>query len=266
MGKMPKVYFIGAGPGDPELLTIKGQKLLEQADVIVYTGSLLHPSILNYTKPKAHCYDSATMNLDQIVRLISRNVRKGKRVVRLCSGDPSIYGATQEQIDQLESRRIDCEVIPGVSSFLAAAAHLKRELTLPGVSQTVIITRPGGRTPTLRSEEIANLAKHHATMVIFLGVNQIQRLCRELTRGGYPKKTPVAVLYKVTWPEESIIRGTIRNIVSKVKRSTISKTALVIIGGILSDGKYSYSKLYDPSFTHAHRKGKAIQCSEEASQ
>jgi len=265
MAKMQKVYFIGAGPGDPELLTVKGQGLLKQADVIVYTGSLLHPSILNHTKRNAQSYDSATMDLDQIVGLISRNVRHGKRVVRLCSGDPSIYGATQEQIDLLESRRIKCEVIPGVSSFLAASARLRRELTLPGVSQTVIITRPGGRTPALKSEEIAKLAKHQATMVIFLGVNQVEKLCQELTKGGYPKKTPVAVLYKVTWPEEIVIRGTIGNITNKVRRSKLSKTALVIVGEILSNGSYSYSKLYDPLFTHGHRKGGTTQCSKEAS-
>ncbi len=266
MAKTQKVYFIGAGPGDPELLTVKGQGLLKQADVIVYTGSLLHPSILNHTKRNAQSYDSATMHLDQIVGLISRNVRQGKRVVRLCSGDPGIYGATQEQIDLLESREIKCEVIPGVSSFLAASARLRRELTLPGVSQTVIITRPSGRTPALKSEEIAKLAKHQATMVIFLGVNQLQKLCRELTKGGYPKKTPVAVLYKVTWPEELVIRGTIANITSKIRRSRISKTALVIVGEILSNGIYNYSKLYDPLFTHGHRKGRTTQCSKEASQ
>jgi precorrin-4/cobalt-precorrin-4 C11-methyltransferase len=263
---MEKVYFVGAGPGDPELLTVKGQRLMKQADVIVYTGSLINPSILNYAKTNAQSYDSTTMHLDQIVGLIADNVKQGKRVVRLCSGDPSIYGATQEQIDILESQRIACEVIPGVSSFLAAAACLKKELTLPAVSQTVIITRPGGRTPALKSESITKLAKHHTTMVIFLGINQIQKLCKELAEGGYPKKTPVAVLYKVTWPEETIIRGTIDNIANKVKRSKISKTALVIIGRILAEGEYSRSKLYDAGFTHAHRKGGAIQCSKEASQ
>jgi precorrin-4/cobalt-precorrin-4 C11-methyltransferase len=266
MGKMEKVYFVGAGPGDPELLTLKGQRLMKQADVIVYTGSLINPSILNHAKSNAQSYDSATMHLDQIVGLITHNVKQGKRVVRLCSGDPSLYGATQEQIDILKSEGINCEVVPGVSSFLAAAARLKRELTLPAVSQTVIITRPGGRTPALKSEAIAKLAKHHTTMVIFLGVQQIRKLCKELTEGGYPKKTPVAVLYKVTWPEETIIRGTVDNIANKVKRSKISKTAIVIIGRILSEGGYGRSKLYDPLFTHAHRKGEATQCSKEASQ
>jgi len=265
MGKLEKVYFVGAGPGDPELLTLKGQMLMRQADVIVYTGSLINPSILNYAKSNVRSYDSATLHLDQIIRLIARNVKKGKRVVRLCSGDPSLYGATQEQIDILKSRKIDCEVIPGVSSFLAAAACLRRELTLPAISQTVIITRPSGRTPALKSEGITKLAKHHATMVIFLGVRQIRRLCKELVEGGYPKKTPVAVLYKVTWPEETIIRGTIDNIANKVKRSKISKTAIVIIGRILSEEEYSRSKLYDPLFTHAHRKGGAAPCSKRAS-
>ncbi len=266
MRKMEKVYFVGAGPGEPELLTLKGQRLMQQADVVIYTGSLINRSILKYAKSTARKYDSAIMHLDEIVGLIARSVKEGKRVVRLCSGDPSIYGATQEQIDILRTQRIDCEVIPGVSSFLAAAASLKRELTLPGVSQTVIITRPGGRTPTLKSETITKLAKHGATMVIFLGVQQIRRLCKELTEGGYPKRTPIAVLYKVTWPEEAIINGTIETIAGKVKQSKISKTAIVIVGRILSDGGYSRSKLYDPFFTHAHRKGCAPQCSKEASQ
>jgi precorrin-4/cobalt-precorrin-4 C11-methyltransferase len=266
MDEMEKVYFVGAGPGDPELLTVKGQRLMKQADVIVYTGSLINPSMLNYAKSNAQSYDSATMHLDQIVGLITDNVKQGKRVVRLCSGDPSLYGATQEQIDILKSQGIECEVIPGVSSFLAAAASLKRELTLPAVSQTVIITRPAGRTPALKSETITKLAKHRATMVIFLGVQQIRKLCKQLGEGGYPKKTPVAVLYKVTWPEETIIRGTIENIANKVKRSKISRTAIVIIGRILSEGEYSRSKLYDPLFTHAHRKGGAIECSKEALQ
>src|SRR5208337_4961854 len=157
------------------------------------------------------------------------------------AGDPSIYGATQEQIDLLRTQKIDCEVIPGVSSFLAAAASLKRELTLPGVSQTLIITRPSGRTPALKSESIARLAKHRATMVIFLGVQQIRRLCKELTEGGYPKRTPIAVLYKVTWPGETIITGTIDTMPGKVKKSKISKTAIVIVGRILSEGGYSRS-------------------------
>jgi precorrin-4/cobalt-precorrin-4 C11-methyltransferase len=263
---MEKVYFVGAGPGDPELLTLKGQRLMKRADVIIYTGSLISPSILRYTKAGVQSYDSATMHLDQIVGLIADNVKQGKRVVRLCSGDPSLFGATQEQVDMLKSQRIDCEVIPGVSSFLAAAASLGRELTLPGVSQTVIITRPGGRTPVLESEGITRLAKHGATMVIFLGIQQIRKLCKELVEGGYPKKTPVAVLYKVTWPEETVISGTIDTIASKVKRSKISKTAIVIIGRILSERGYSRSKLYDPLFTHAYRKGGEIQCSKEASQ
>jgi precorrin-4/cobalt-precorrin-4 C11-methyltransferase len=263
---MEKVYFVGAGPGDPELLTLKGRKLMKQADVIIYTGSLINPSILNYAKSTAQSYDSATMHLDQIIGLIARNVKQGKRVVRLCSGDPSLYGATQEQIDILKSQRIDCEVIPGVSSFLAAAANLRRELTLPSISQTVIITRPAGRTPALRSESIKTLAKHGTTMVIFLGVQQIRKLCKELAEGGYPKKTPIAVLYKVSWPDETIIRGTINDIAGKVERSKISKTAIVIIGRILSEEGYSRSKLYDPLFTHAHRKGGAVECSKEASQ
>jgi precorrin-4/cobalt-precorrin-4 C11-methyltransferase len=263
---MKKVHFVGAGPGEPELLTLKGLRLLKQADVIVYTGSLINPSILNYAKPSAQKYDSAILHLNEIVRLIAQTVRQGKHVVRLCGGDPSLYGATQEQIDILRTQGIECEVIPGVSSFLAAAASLKKELTLPGVSQTVIITRPEGRTPAPKSETLKKLAKHGATMVIFLGIQQIRKLCKELAEGGYPTSTPVAVLHKVTWPEETIIRGTISNIASKVERSKISKTAIVIVGRILYPRGYSPSKLYDPLFTHTHRKGCATQCSKKASQ
>ena len=264
MPKTQKVYFVGAGPGDPELLTLKGRRLMKQADVIVYTGSLTPRSILNYANPTARTYDSAIMHLDQIVNLIARNVKQGRRVVRLCAGDPSLYGAIQEQIDVLRSLQIDCELVPGVSSFLAAAASLGRELTLPSVSQTVIITRPGGRTPTLRSERIKELAKHGATMVIFLGVQQIRKLCKELIKGGYPKNTPIAILYKVSWPEEAIIKGTISDIAEKVERSRVSKTAIIIVGRILSEDEYSRSKLYDRFFTHSRRKGGVRHCSKEA--
>jgi len=264
MPKTQKVYFVGAGPGDPELLTLKGRRLMKQADVIVYTGSLTPRSILNYANPNARTYDSAIMHLDQIVSLIARNVKQGRRVVRLCAGDPSLYGAIQEQIDVLRSLQIDCELVPGVSSFLAAAASLGRELTLPSVSQTVIITRPGGRTPALRSESIKALAKHGATMIIFLGVQQIRKLCKELIEGGYPKNTPIAILYKVSWPEEAIIKGTISDVAEKVVRSRISKTAIIIVGRILSEGGYSRSKLYDPLFTHSRRKGGVRHCSKEA--
>ena len=263
---MNKVYFVGAGPGDPELLTLKGRRLMEQADVIVYTGSLIEPAILNYANSTAETYDSATMHLGQIVDLIADNVKQGKRVVRLCSGDPSLYGATQEQIDILESRQIECELVPGVSSFLAAAATLRRELTLPSVSQTVIITRPAGRTPALSAESIKKLSKHRATMVIFLGAKQIRKLCKELIEGGYPKTTPIAVLYRVSWPEETIIKGTIDHMAAKAEKSKISKTALVIVGRVLAESAYSRSKLYDPLFTHSHRKAGTLECSKEVSQ
>lgn len=254
MLEMGKVYFVGAGPGDPELLTLKGLRLLREADVIVYTGSLIDPSILGFAKPSVERYDSAVLNLDEIVKLIAKAVGEGKYVVRLCGGDPSLYGAMQEQIDLLQAQGIECEVVPGVSSFLAAAASLKRELTLPGVSQTVIITRPEGRTPTPKSEDVRRLAKHEVTMVIFLGVQYIRRLCEELAEGGYPRNTPVAVLYRVTWPQEAVVRGTIEDIADKVERLKLSKTAIVIVGRILSEGGYNRSKLYDPLFTHGHRK------------
>jgi precorrin-4/cobalt-precorrin-4 C11-methyltransferase len=264
--EMEKVYFVGAGPGDPELLTLKGLKLLKEADVVVYTGSLIDTSILNFAKSNVETHDSAVLNLDQIVKLITKAIAQGKRVVRLCSGDPSLYGAIQEQIDLLKQHGIECEVIPGVSSFLAAAACLKRELTLPGISQTVIITRPEGRTPIPKSESLRRLAGHEVTMVIFLGIQHIRKLCKELVEGGYRTETPVAVMYRVTWPEEAIVRGTIGDIAEKVEKSGLSKTAIVIVGRILSDTGYDRSKLYDPLFTHGHRKCATAHCMKEAPQ
>ncbi|MFR5602178.1 MAG: precorrin-4 C(11)-methyltransferase [Lachnospiraceae bacterium] len=245
------IYFIGAGPGDPELLTIKGKKLIDEAEVIVYAGSLVNPEILKDTRPDAAIYNSASMTLEEVLEVLVQGEQEGKKVVRVHTGDPSIYGAHREQMDQLEKLGIAYEVVPGVSSFLAAAAALKKEYTLPGVSQTVILTRMEGRTPMPPLESLKALASHQATMVIFLSVGQMERLSEELG-SSYPASTPVAVVYKASWKDQKIVRGTLEDIAEKVKEAGITKTALTLVGGFLGDD-YQLSKLYDKHFSHEYR-------------
>lgn len=250
-----KVFFVGAGPGDPELITLKGKRLLANADVIVYAGSLLNPAILKFSKQGAKLYDSAAMSLDEIIKTMVDAAKEGNTVVRLHDGDPSFYGAIKEQMDHLEKEGIEYEVVPGVSSLQAAAASLKRELTLPGVSQTVIITRPEGRTPVTEAENLAELAKHKATMAIFLGISAIDTVVEKLRLGGYSEDTPVAVVYKASWREEKIVKGTLSDIAEKVRKAEIKSTAIILVGEVLDPKSYGYSKLYDASFTHSFRKG-----------
>lgn len=252
---MSKVVIIGAGPGDPELITIKGKKWLEKADVVIYAGSLLNPEILKYAKPNAKLYDSANMNREEVFKVMVESVKAGKLVARVHDGDPSFFGAIQEQMDFLDKEKIEYLRIPGVSCLQGGAASLNRELTLPNISQTVIVTRPEGRTPVPEAERIRELAKHQATMVIFLGIQHMDSVIEELGKGGYPKDTPVAVVYKATWPEQKIVKGTLNDIVEKVKAAGITKTALIFVGKVLNPSAYDYSKLYDPSFTHGFRKG-----------
>ncbi|MCI9106302.1 MAG: precorrin-4 C(11)-methyltransferase [Lachnospiraceae bacterium] len=249
------IYFIGAGPGDPELITIKGKRLIEEADVIVYAGSLVNPQVLVGAKPGAKIYNSATMTLDEVISVLCQGEKEGKRVVRVHTGDPSLYGAIREQMAELDRLRIAYEVIPGVSSFLAAAAAIKREYTMPGISQTVILTRMEGRTPVPKRECIPELAAHQATMVIFLSVGQIALLCEQLQQGGYEANTPAAVVYKASWEEETIVCGTLRDLAEKVKAAGIRKTALVMVGEFLGD-VFETSKLYDPEFGHEYRTAK----------
>jgi len=251
-----KVFFVGAGPGDPELITLKGKKILEKADVVVYTGSLLNPEILKYTKEGAELLDSAGMELEEIVQRLAKAAKEGKIVVRLHDGDPSLYGAIKEQMDLLDKESIEYELIPGVSSLQAAAASLKLELTLPGVSQTVIITRPEGKTPVTEADDLAKLARHRATMAIFLGVHVIRDVVEKLRLGGYPENTPVAVVYKASWPEEKIVRGTLRDIAEKVEAENIKSTSLILVGDVIEPKDYSRSRLYDAGFTHKFRRGK----------
>lgn len=247
------VSFIGAGPGDPELLTIKGKKLIDSADIIIYAGSLVNPQVLADAKEGAQIYNSATMTLEEVLAVMKDGEAKGLKVVRVHTGDPAIFGAHREQMDALDRMGIEYEVIPGVSSFLATAAALKKEYTLPGVSQTVILTRMEGRTPMPEGEKLADLAKHHATMIIFLSIGMMDELSATL-RKEYRPDTPVAVVYKASWPEQKIVRGTLLDIAEKVKAAGITKTALTVVGDFLGDD-YELSRLYDKTFTHEFRKG-----------
>jgi precorrin-4/cobalt-precorrin-4 C11-methyltransferase len=249
-----KVIFIGAGPGDPELLTIKGKNALEKADIIIYAGSLVNKEVLGYAKKTVQIYNSASMNLDEIESIMEKETNNGKIIARVHTGDPSIYGAIGEQIEFLRHKNIGFEIIPGVSSLFATAAALESELTLPDISQTVIITRPEGRTPKPSSESISELAKHNATMCIFLGIHMIEKVARDLL-SHYSPDTPVAVVKKASWQDEMVIRGTLEDIAGKVKEADIEKTALIIVGKVLNPGDITPSKLYDAKFTHEYRKG-----------
>lgn len=249
------IYFIGAGPGDPELITVKGKRLIEEADVIVYAGSLVNPQVLAGAKPGVEIHNSAAMTLDEVISVLCRGEKEGKRVVRVHTGDPSLYGAIREQMAKLDRLGIAYEVIPGVSSFLAAAAAVKREYTLPGISQTVILTRMEGRTPVPERERIQELAAHRATMVIFLSIGQIEQLCGHLQQGGYDADTPAAVVYKASWKEQAIVRGTLADLAEKVKAAGIRKTALVMVGEFLGD-VFEASRLYAPEFGHEYRTAK----------
>ncbi|MFA5571610.1 MAG: precorrin-4 C(11)-methyltransferase [Crenarchaeota archaeon] len=252
---MNKVVFIGAGPGDPELITLKGKKWLEQADVVIYTGSLLNPDYLKYCKKDAELHDSAKMGLTEMLKIMVEKIKAGKRVVRLHDGDPSFYGAIQEVMTALDKEGIEYFRIPGISCLLGGAAALNRELTLPNISQTVIITRPEGRTPVPEAESIRKLAVSQSTMVIFLGAPHIARVVDELQIGGYSKDTPCQVVYKATWPEQKIVKGNLEDIVEKVKAQDITETALIFVGNVLDPKAYDLSKLYDPKFTTGFRKG-----------
>jgi len=248
------VYFVGAGPGDPELITVKGMRLLKEADVVIYTGSLVPKPLV--TGLKAIVHDSAGLNLDEVFAIILDSWRKGKKVVRLHTGDPSIYGAINEQIALLQKNQIPYKVVPGVSSATASAAALATELTLPEVSQTVIFTRRAGRTPVPDKEDLVSLASHQATMMIFLSVGMIEKVVEDLLAGGYPESTPIAVVEKASWPDERQVRGTLATIADQIKEAGINKTAMIAVGNVLAQAPPpAFSKLYDKNFTHGYRKG-----------
>lgn len=244
------VHFVGAGSGAPDLITLRGARLLGEADVVIYAGSLVNPELLTFTKPGCEVHDSAKLTLEEVIALIERAEREGKTTVRLHTGDPSIYGAVREQFDALTERGIDFDVCPGVSSFCGAAAAIPAEYTPAEVSQTLIITRMAGRTPVPEQENLRALASHRASMTLFLSVSMLKDVCAELTAGGYPEDTPVAVVYKATWPEQEVVRGTLADIAEKAAH--IKKTALILVGDFLRESD-KRSKLYDPAFAHACR-------------
>jgi precorrin-4/cobalt-precorrin-4 C11-methyltransferase len=247
------IRFVGAGPGDPELITVKGRKALDDADVVIYAGSLVNPALLHGIK--AEIFDSANMNLDEIIEVMKKAAGSDKSVVRLHTGDTSFYSAISEQIERLRELNISYEVIPGVSSAMAGAAVLGQELTIPEISQTVIFTRMGGRTPVPETERLGSLASHRATMAIFLSVGMIEKVRDELLT-GYPGDTPVVIIEKVTWPEQRIVRGPLKDIASLVKDADIRKTALIYVGESLRASEASLgkeSKLYHKDFKHEYR-------------
>ncbi|MBR3622585.1 MAG: precorrin-4 C(11)-methyltransferase [Selenomonadaceae bacterium] len=247
------VHFVGAGPGDPELITRKGARLLAEADVVIYAGSLVNPELLDLCKDTAKIYNSASMTLDEVLEVMYDAEERNFTTVRLHTGDPALYGAIAEQMDALDKKRIAYDVTPGVSSFLASAASLKKEYTLPGVSQTVIITRLGGRTAVPDEESLKSLAAHKSTMCIFLSVHMIDDVVKELTAGGYDKDTPVAVVEKASWKDERIIRGTLKSVGDKLKEAGITKTAMIIVSPCL-EAEYELSRLYAADFSHEFRK------------
>jgi precorrin-4/cobalt-precorrin-4 C11-methyltransferase len=261
-----KVYFIGAGPGDPELLTLKAKRIIEEADTVIYADSLVPPSVVEFASPQAKVHGSKTMALPEIMDLTLDAVKQGKTVARIQSGDPSIYGAMLEQMRILEREGVDYEIIPGVSSAFAAAAVLKAELTVPEVSQTVIMTRAEGRVAMPPREQLRDLAAHGCSLVIFLSITRMTKIVRELRAAGYPKDTPVAVVYRVGWPEEKVMRGTLTDIAAKVREAKINLQALVLVGRALdpslrdpslsSEDGVASSHLYSEGYTHLYRQAR----------
>lgn len=249
------IYFVGAGCGAPDLITVRGANLLKEADVVVWAGSLVNPELLKNCAENAEIFDSARMTLEETTEILVNAERNGKKCVRLHTGDPSIFGAIREQMDELKKRGIGYEIVPGVSSMFGAAASLKAEFTVPELTQTVIITRMEGRTPVPEREKISELAKHGSTMVLFLSSSMIPSLVEELLEGAYTKNTPAAVVYKATWNDEKIVRGTLGTISSLAAAEGITKTALVLVGDFL-DGSIeaAKSRLYDATFPTEFRK------------
>ena len=259
------IHFVGAGSGAPDLITIRGKKFLEEADVIIYAGSLVNPELLEYSKDVCTIHNSAKMTLEEVISVMERAEAEGKMTVRLHTGDPCIYGAIREQMDILDEKGIPYDSCPGVSAFCGAASALNLEYTLPDISQSVIITRMEGRTPVPAKESIQSFAAHNATMVIFLSTGMLEKLSEQLMAGGYAADTPAAIVYKATWPEERVVRCTVGTLADAGAREGIDRTALVVVGrvlgargGIAHDGaqaeSYERSKLYDPSFATGYRK------------
>nr|WP_296266326.1 precorrin-4 C(11)-methyltransferase [uncultured Merdimonas sp.] len=249
------IHFVGAGPGAVDLITVRGQKLLEEADQVIYAGSLVNPQLLKMTKENCRIYNSAKMTLEEVLERMKEGEKNGWTTVRLHTGDPSLYGAVREQMDRLDDWKIPYDSCPGVSSFSGAAAALNLEYTLPDVSQSVVITRMEGRTPVPEKESIQAFAAHQTTMVLFLSTGLLEKLETALQEGGYAPETPAAIVYKATWPEEACYLCTVDTLSETAREHGITKTALIIVGDVVSHQHYSRSKLYDPSFTTEYRKG-----------
>ena len=247
------IHFVGAGSGAPDLITVRGWKLLKEADVIIYAGSLVNPALLDDRKEDCQVHDSARMTLEEVLAVMEQAEKEGKTTVRLHTGDPCLYGAIREQMDALDERNISYDYCPGVSSFCAAAAALNLEYTLPDVSQSVIITRMAGRTPVPAREEIASFAAHHATMVIFLSTGMLKKLSERLIAGGYEPETPAAIVYKATWQDEKKVLCTVAELSKAAEDNQITKTALIIVGDVVSHSHYRRSDLYNPAFATEFR-------------
>lgn len=249
------VHFVGAGSGAEDLITVRGQRFLQEADVVIYAGSLVNPGLLKLTKEGCQIYNSAKMTLEEVIAVMEQAEEKGRTTVRLHTGDPCLYGAIREQMDILDEKGIAYDSCPGVSSFCGAASALNLEYTLPDISQSVVITRMEGRTPVPEKESIQSFAAHQATMVIFLSTGMLEELSRRLVEGGYAPETPAAIVYKATWEDEKKFVCTVETLAETAKENNITKTALIIVGNVVKEAKYQRSKLYDPTFTTEFRKG-----------
>ena len=250
------IHFVGAGSGAPDLITVRGQKFLREADVVIYAGSLVNPELLKETKPGCEILNSAYMTLDEVIRAMEKAEREGKMTVRLHTGDPALYGAIREQMDRLDQAGISYDVCPGVSAFCGAAAALNLEYTLPGVSQSVIITRMAGRTPVPERESIESFAAHGASMAIFLSTGMLEELSSRLMAGGYAEDTPAAIVYKATWPDEKTCVCTVGTLAETAREAGITKTALILVGQAVAHRHYNRSELYHPAFTTGFREAK----------
>lgn len=247
------ISFVGAGPGDVDLITVKGRRLLESADIVIYAGSLVSKEHLAFCKEECKFYNSASMTLEEVIKVMEEGEREKLNIVRLHTGDPTIYGAIREQMDILEKKGLSYKIIPGVSSFTAAACAINREFTLPKVSQTIILTRIKGRTDVPEKEDLAKLASYQSSMAIFLSVQDIDGVVEKLKEGYGRENVPIAVIYKATWDEQKIVKGTLDDISEKVKKAGIKSTAQILVGDFI-EGEYERSKLYDPKFSHEFRR------------
>ncbi|HCL25079.1 MAG TPA: precorrin-4 C(11)-methyltransferase [Dehalococcoidia bacterium] len=263
-----KVYIVGGGPGDPELLTLKAKRVIETADVVIFADSLVPPEVVEFAKEGAQVHGSKDLNLDEIMELELSAVREGKTVARVQSGDPSIYGAILEQMRILDQEGVEFEIIPGVSAAFAAAAVLKSELTVPEKAQTIIMTRMEGRVAMPPGEKLKDLAAHGCTLVIFLSITRMTQVVRELTSSGYTEDSPVAVVYRVGWPDQKVIRGTLKDIADKVRAAKITLQALIIVGDAVDPEQHvagAVSHLYSSEYTHRYRRGQEAVTGTQAS-